>query len=1141
MMKNNNMIRRISGIVLAAVTTAVMTAPVVAPALTGHAAEVTPIAAGNARSVELGIGALVDPVNGGGEWNGTHVYFGNQGNYPISFRVLDTDSTAYGGKSVLLDADYAISRRAFDDYGSSNWADSGLRGYLNNEFLMGNFSQTERDAILQSVKNGADAGSSLNGDYIFVLDQQEAQNPEYGYGETGALVKENMRFYQTDATYALRSVGGNGIQTVDPSGSFSSASPSDKTYYSPALNIDAGSIAFTYPAEEDKPAYLAPVGMADDNYFKLTMKGGSGFSATRKDSENNAVPAGYGFLVDVGDMGVADKGVNYSQISGMLVDAQGNAVSYGMLSEIAATGEVLVNIPFSVEAGDYTLYVFAEDVKSDHYDHATDYASNFAPIKVRVSDGNAVSEEAQSSIEQQNQQKTEQAQKQKTDTQQNQQDQKKQEQQQNSKQKQDSQKTQPQAVAHKITLSTDGHGTVTAPLQQATVGTVITLSAKPDKDYHFKEWQSNEVKVANDNKFTMPDKDVTVKAVFEKNNNEHAIKLAEMHRSTVELSATHAAKGTKITAKCKPKTGYHFVKWNQDGLTNNLKNENPISFIMPDNDVELQAVCEPDEVKEYTISVKVSGQGSASAAYSKAKPNVWVNISANPASGWRFLRWDSKEVNPGGQNKFLMPSKNVTLTAVFEKIPESNYSVSTITRGDGGQLWTTAENGTPKTSFVRGEKVIVQTKLENKYRLNSLKAEGVDLTRDSRTGATYFYMPAKNVTLTAVFEREAEQEHEAYLIVSGNGSAWTQNARGENVRYFKEGERVNIQTMSHNAELDSIQSRDVTVNVDKASESAWFNMPKGGATVYVSFKDVESEYEAYLNVSGNGSAWTTDKNGNTRRDFKAGERVLIQTMSNEAELKSITSNDVSIGKEAGCSGYFDMPRGGATISIVFENAAPKPAQTYSVLVRSSGDGSGWVTDEDGDARSSFEAGERVYIQTVHNSSEIRSITSDNVTIQGGSGNNDGYFDMPAGNVTIDIAFTTEARDYSVSVASVSGPGSVYTIGGDGASKSTFREGDTVTVVLNGEDVTWDGYSSDDPYLSLSLDGRGRLIFTMPDHNVQLWILTRSTASAPEPEADPEPSREQQPASVATVGDDGDSASTYDDLDDFDDPDDFDED
>ena len=70
---------------------------------------------------------------------------------------------------------------------------------------------------------------------------------------------------------------------------------------------------------------------------------------------------------------------------------------------------------------------------------------------------------------------------------------------------------------YSVTVSDDGHGTGAATPSTATAGTTITLTATPDEGYHFKEWQviSGGVTIKDDT-FTMPDGNVEVKAIFEK-------------------------------------------------------------------------------------------------------------------------------------------------------------------------------------------------------------------------------------------------------------------------------------------------------------------------------------------------------------------------------------------------------------------------------------------------------------------------------------------------------------------------------------------------------------------------------------------------------------------------------------------------
>ena len=70
---------------------------------------------------------------------------------------------------------------------------------------------------------------------------------------------------------------------------------------------------------------------------------------------------------------------------------------------------------------------------------------------------------------------------------------------------------------HTVTVTTEGNGTASASHAKAAAGTTITLSATPDEGYHLKEWQveSPAGLVITNNKFTMPDTNVAIKAIFE--------------------------------------------------------------------------------------------------------------------------------------------------------------------------------------------------------------------------------------------------------------------------------------------------------------------------------------------------------------------------------------------------------------------------------------------------------------------------------------------------------------------------------------------------------------------------------------------------------------------------------------------------
>lgn len=63
-------------------------------------------------------------------------------------------------------------------------------------------------------------------------------------------------------------------------------------------------------------------------------------------------------------------------------------------------------------------------------------------------------------------------------------------------------------------------GTVTADYERACEGTVVKLTKNVNLGYHFERWESGDVEIANDS-FVMPEKPVSVSAIFASNTPEH--------------------------------------------------------------------------------------------------------------------------------------------------------------------------------------------------------------------------------------------------------------------------------------------------------------------------------------------------------------------------------------------------------------------------------------------------------------------------------------------------------------------------------------------------------------------------------------------------------------------------------------------
>ena len=238
----------------------------------------------------------------------------------------------------------------------------------------------------------------------------------------------------------------------------------------------------------------------------------------------------------------------------------------------------------------------------------------------------------------------------------------------------------PEPETYTVTVQTDGNGTASASPASATAGTEITLTATPDNGYHFKEWQvvSGGVTIS-DSKFTMPAEDVTVKAVFEQDDDPSPPQ-PETYTVTVQTegngnaSATPASAevGTLINLTASPDNGYHFKEWQvvSGGVT-----ISDGKFTMPAGDVTVKAVFEqdttppdPPQPETYTVTVQTDGNGTASASPASAAEGTVIALTAVPGSGYHFKEWQviSGGVTVSGSS-FTMPAENVTLKAVFEK------------------------------------------------------------------------------------------------------------------------------------------------------------------------------------------------------------------------------------------------------------------------------------------------------------------------------------------------------------------------------------------------------------------------------------------------------------------------------------------
>lgn len=182
----------------------------------------------------------------------------------------------------------------------------------------------------------------------------------------------------------------------------------------------------------------------------------------------------------------------------------------------------------------------------------------------------------------------------------------------------------PDVVNYSVTVSNDGNGTGAASTASGTTGTEVTLTATPNSNYVFKEWQvvSGGVTVT-DNKFTIGTANVEVKAIFEAiSTTEYTVTVTNDGNGTASANITSGTEGTEVTLTATPNDGYQFKEWQvvSGGVT---VTDN--KFKIGTAAVEVKAVFE--EI-QYSISVSPTSLdfGKVQAGYTTAPTAQTVTV-----------------------------------------------------------------------------------------------------------------------------------------------------------------------------------------------------------------------------------------------------------------------------------------------------------------------------------------------------------------------------------------------------------------------------------------------------------------------------------------------------------------------------------
>ncbi len=220
---------------------------------------------------------------------------------------------------------------------------------------------------------------------------------------------------------------------------------------------------------------------------------------------------------------------------------------------------------------------------------------------------------------------------------------------------------------------------------KAKAGDIITVKATADDTFHFAGWSSSPVTgfddaAAETTDFLMPDKDITITALFSKDTYmlSFAVNPEEAGTVTVTVDGTAIASGDQVevgasvTIEATKAAGYAFVGWSGIDLDDASATE--AVFEMPAEAVSITAAFDKSEyalnfaadpVVGGTVTVTVDGAAIESG--DQVEVGASVTIMAEAVGDYIFTEWSGIDLADASvaETTFEMPDGEVSITASF--------------------------------------------------------------------------------------------------------------------------------------------------------------------------------------------------------------------------------------------------------------------------------------------------------------------------------------------------------------------------------------------------------------------------------------------------------------------------------------------
>ena len=322
-----------------------------------------------------------------------YIHFGTWNNSTVKWRVLDTKTNmanAQRGDGFFLLSEVLLGTGEYGgvefDYTTPYFNDwKGSRGQdWCNDFYSRSLSITEQKAVLATSKSDAlygmyyDASDNiLDGDKVFFLSAEEAENAAYGFTDDNARI---ANYGDSAYVWWLRSprrMNPDSAGTVNEKGAVIGEWVGQTNAARPAFNLKPDSVLLVSAAVGGK-------GTAD-GMFKIPEYSGDEWKLTLLDdtrtfrvTETTAAGKPGGTVT----LNFSGPRTGQNEYISAIIEGKNGATYYGrIMKPTAADRQLSFTLPHDLASGNYKLHVFSEQHNGDYQ---TDYASQFQTVALTV-------------------------------------------------------------------------------------------------------------------------------------------------------------------------------------------------------------------------------------------------------------------------------------------------------------------------------------------------------------------------------------------------------------------------------------------------------------------------------------------------------------------------------------------------------------------------------------------------------------------------------------------------------------------------------------------------------------------------------------------------------------------------------------